>query len=290
MKILLTGGAGDLGLVLAPLLVAQGDTPIVLDPRPPQRAGGARYVAGSILDRDLLDQAVADVDAIVHIAAWHGIHEVRGWKRADEFWDLNVTGTFNVFAAAARAGVDKIVHISSTSVTETTGVSGFTKRLAEAVAGEYARDEAMNVVTLRPRAFIPWWNRETYDNYLEWLQWFWPGAVHIDDVAQAVRLSLGLLARERLAAMPVLTVDGAYDFEPATLAAWDATGPGTSFAATYPEYVELAAAFDLNIAMRPTPLEMAETRRLLDYEPHFSLGDALSELAAHGPGGPAPPA
>jgi hypothetical protein len=43
-------------------------------------------------------------DSIVHIAAWHGIHEGRGEKDTYDFFDLKLRGTFEVFEAAATAG------------------------------------------------------------------------------------------------------------------------------------------------------------------------------------------
>ena len=55
-------------------------------------------------------------DCIVHIAAWHGIHESRGEKDAYDFFDLNVRGTFEVFEAAVSLGITRIVYISTTSV------------------------------------------------------------------------------------------------------------------------------------------------------------------------------
>ena len=55
-------------------------------------------------------------DCIIHIAAWHGIHEANGQKNAYDFFDLNVRGAFEVFEAAASLGIDKIVFISTTSV------------------------------------------------------------------------------------------------------------------------------------------------------------------------------
>jgi nucleoside-diphosphate-sugar epimerase len=79
MKILLTGGSGDLGVVLAPLLLARGDRPVVLDLRPP-RGETAVYRPGSILDRGQLAAALLDIDLIVHIAAWYGIQVMRGEK------------------------------------------------------------------------------------------------------------------------------------------------------------------------------------------------------------------
>ena len=100
MKVLLTGGAGDLGQALAPRLLDRGDIPVILDVRAPKQGG--MFLQGSILDRSTLQEALRGCDCIVHIAAWHGIHEDRGEKNAYDFFDLNVRGTFEVFEAAAR--------------------------------------------------------------------------------------------------------------------------------------------------------------------------------------------
>src|SRR5262249_30178960 len=72
MRLLLTGGAGDLGLLLCRALNARGDRPAVLDPAPAP-PGAAAHFAGSILDRALLARAVSGMDTVIHIAAWHGI-------------------------------------------------------------------------------------------------------------------------------------------------------------------------------------------------------------------------
>ncbi len=117
MKVLLTGGSGDLGQNLVPRLLGRGDTPVTLDVRAPRALQqGAVFIQGSILDRPELPEIFRGCDCIVHIAAWHGIHEDRGEKNAYDFFDLNVRGTFEVFEAAASLGIDKIVFISTTSV------------------------------------------------------------------------------------------------------------------------------------------------------------------------------
>src|SRR6516225_11223630 len=82
-KVLLTGGSGNLGQALVPRLLDKGDTPVILDVRvPPRLNEGAVFIEGSVLDRSKLTEIFRGCDSIVHIAAWHGIHENRGEKDA----------------------------------------------------------------------------------------------------------------------------------------------------------------------------------------------------------------
>ena len=156
MKVLLTGGSGNLGQALVPRLLDKSDTPVILDVRTPRHLKkGALFIEGSILHRAKLTEAFRGCDCIVHIAAWHGIHEDRGAKKAYDFFDLNVRGTFEVFEAAASLGIDKIIFISTTSVYRPDTLYGRSKILAEVIAEDYRKHRHMNVVTLRPRGFIP---------------------------------------------------------------------------------------------------------------------------------------
>jgi nucleoside-diphosphate-sugar epimerase len=294
VKIVLTGGSGDLGTLLTPKLEARGDMPVWLDIAPPRDRHG-RYVAGSVLDRAGLAAWLTAVDCVVHIAAWHGVHEGPSpplqplRKDVYAFWDLNVTGTFNVFEAAVQAGVANIIYLSSTSVRNREGVYGHTKVLGEEIARTYTGRHAMNVVILRPRGFIPHWNRTVYASFVEWLQWFWRGAVHIDDVAAAVVQSIDLLARTRLEAPLVLSVDGAYEYTDDDLAHWDAQGPGSTFRRYYGAYEDLVRCYGLAPEDKPFKYDLSETRRWLGYTPRYSLLDALRELERYGPAGPPPP-
>jgi nucleoside-diphosphate-sugar epimerase len=290
MKVLLTGGSGNLGQTLVPKLLDRGDTPVILDVRAPRHLKkGALFINGSILDRAKLTEAFCGCDCIVHIAAWHGIHEDRGEKNAYDFFDLNVRGTFEVFEAATSLGIDKMIFISTTSVYRPDTLYGRSKILAELIAEDYRKHREMNVVTLRPRGFIPHWDRDAYANYIEWVRWFWKGAVHIDDVVTAVLLSLDLIFRQRIERQFVLTLDSAYEYTDADLAHWDAEGPGSTFKRNYPEYYDLALSHGLDPALKPTRLDISETVRWLGYKPSYSLANLLSELAAYGDSGPPHP-
>jgi nucleoside-diphosphate-sugar epimerase len=287
VKVLLTGGSGNLGQTLVPKLLDQGDTPILLDVRaPPPLIAGAVFIEGSVLDRSKLTDIFRGCDCIVHIAAWHGIHEDRGEKDAYDFFDLNVRGTFEVFEAAASAGIGKVVFISTTSVYQPSTRYGSSKILAELIAEDYRKHRLANVITLRPRGFIPYWDRAVYAKYSDWARWFWKGAVHIDDVATAVILSLDLLSRRHLDQQLVLTLDSAYEYTDADLDHWDAEGPGSTFRKYYSEYHDLALSYGLDPALKPTKLDISETVRWLGYKPAYSLANLLSELAAFGDRGP----
>ena len=289
MRVFLTGGAGDLGQMLCTSLIGMGHKPVVFDICKSEKANSNEFIEGSILDRDKLKPALEDIEIVVHIAAWHGIHEFRNEKTVYDFWDLNVTGTFNVFQAAFENGIKDVIFISSTSIDERYGVYGHSKILGEEIASAYAFRNAMNVVTLRPRAFIPPWNRAVYKNFVEWCQWFAKGAVHISDVSQSVIKSVELLSSKnhQLQNAPVfLPVDGAYQYTMEDLAAWDADGPGSTFKKHYSQFYDLAVGFGLDPAMKPSRLDISETQRVLNYKPLYSLKTLLLELKMYGAAGP----
>jgi nucleoside-diphosphate-sugar epimerase len=288
MKVLLTGGSGDLGQTLVPMLLNRGHIPVILDIRAPPldlKQKGV-FIQGSIIDRSKLKEFLIGCDCIVHIAAWHGIHEIRGAKNAYDFFDLNVRGTFEVFEAAVSLGINKIIFISTTSVDKPKTRYGASKIMGECIAEDYRKHRNMNVITLRPRAFIPFWNHDVYTNYSDWARWFWKGAVHIDDVASAVILSLDLISVKQLRQRLILTLDSAYEYTDADLDNWDADGPGSTFKKHYSDYYDLAISYGLDPALKPTKLDTSEAVRWLGYKPSYSLASLLSELAAYGDSGP----
>jgi len=68
---------------------------------------------GDIRDVDVLDRAVSNSDAVIHLAAMWLLH-CRDYPRTA--FEVNVAGTFNVLEACARHRVQKLVYSSSASV------------------------------------------------------------------------------------------------------------------------------------------------------------------------------
>jgi nucleoside-diphosphate-sugar epimerase len=287
-KILLTGGSGDLGRVLSSQILDAGFDLLRLDIRPPKDEWG-HYVEGSILDLETLTKLFEAVDTVVHIAAWHGIHEVSSQKGLRDFVELNVIGSFNVFEAAKRAGVKHVLNISSTSADDKEGIYGPTKKMAEEMADSYSSLTELNILSLRPRAFIPHWNREVYETFVDWAKWFWPGAVHIDDVAEAAMLAIGALRAGKVDAHQVLPLDSAYEYSDAELANWGANGAGSDFKQHYADYYALAVEHGLDPTQKPRKLDIDQTQAVLGYQPKYSLLNLLQELEEYGPQGPPAP-
>ena len=279
MRILLTGGSGDLGGLLSEALAARGDEPAVIDLAPPH-ACVKTYFGGSILDRAAVARSVAGMECIIHIAAWHGIHENQRTRTVYEFHDLNVTGTLNVLEAAAAAGVKRFLFISSTSVADRYGVYGHSKILGEEMSRAYAHRHGMEVIILRPRAFIPSWNTAVYASFPEWAAWYARGAVHIADVSRAVLCAVDLLKKNGglEPPAPIFTIDGAYDFTKKDLDTWDAEGPGSTFRKYYPEDEDLLRKYGLDPARKPKVLDIPDAEKLPGYTPQYSLKNMLAEL------------
>ena len=122
-RFLVTGGAGTIGSTITDQLIAAGaEHVVVLDNFVRGRmanlaeampSGKVEVVEGDIRDRALVGRLCDGVDAVFHQAA------IRITQCAEEprlAMEVLADGTFNVVAAAAAAGVAKVVAASSASV------------------------------------------------------------------------------------------------------------------------------------------------------------------------------
>ncbi len=119
MKLAITGVAGFIGSNLADRLLAEGHAVVGIDnlaygPRE-QIPAGVDFREGDIRDRRL-EAHLAGCDAIFHLAAKNCIADCQ--DDPVETADINVTGTVNVFDAARRAGVRRVIYAESSAVYE----------------------------------------------------------------------------------------------------------------------------------------------------------------------------
>ena len=112
-RALVTGGSGYIGHHLVSTLVARGRQVRVLDLRPPTRAlPEVQYVEGSVLDADVVDEALSGVDEVYHLAGLPGM-----WMpNKNDFHAVNCGGTEVVIAAARKRGIARFLHCSTESI------------------------------------------------------------------------------------------------------------------------------------------------------------------------------
>ena len=112
-RVLVTGGTGFIGQHLVSALAKSGRQVRVLDLRSPSCAvSEVQYVQGSVIDPASVNEALADVDEVYHLAGLPGM-----WvpQKAD-FDAVNRHGTEVVIVAARKKGVTRFLHCSTESI------------------------------------------------------------------------------------------------------------------------------------------------------------------------------
>ncbi len=119
MKLLVTGGAGYIGSVVASQLVGAGHETVVLDnlAKGHQAAvpEGARLVGGDLLDEGFVRETLAEgFDGVLHFAALSLVAE--SVEEPERYYRNNVGGTLNLLEAMSAADVSRLVFSSTAAV------------------------------------------------------------------------------------------------------------------------------------------------------------------------------
>jgi nucleoside-diphosphate-sugar epimerase len=175
----ISGGAGFLGLHLARRLLADGHDVRSLDVLPLDEPKlGVAEIRGDVRDEVACRELVDGARILVHAAA---ALPIRGSRR--EIRSINVDGTLTLLAAAAEAGVRRIVFISSTAVygipekhpieeddaLDGVGPYGESKIEAEAVCRAFMR-RGLDCVILRPKTFIGPERLGVFEILFDWIR------------------------------------------------------------------------------------------------------------------------
>jgi UDP-glucose 4-epimerase len=117
MKLLVTGGAGYIGSVVAARLLKDGHEVTVLDSLDRGHRDAvpeqAEFVQCELLDQPKLDEAVAagGFDGVLHFAALALVAE--SVEHPERYWRGNLTASLNLLDAMRKAGVGKLVFSST---------------------------------------------------------------------------------------------------------------------------------------------------------------------------------
>ncbi len=158
-KILVTGAAGGIGTRLRKLMKGRYPSIRWSDIRTPDDLGPDEdFVAADLADPGAVEKIVAGVEGIVHL----GGYSIEGpWET---ILQSNIVGCYNLFEAAHRAGVKRVVFASSNHAlgfyprTQRVGVNvtlrpdsryGVSKAFGEALGALYADKHGLRVTCLR---------------------------------------------------------------------------------------------------------------------------------------------
>ncbi|MGE6781543.1 NAD-dependent epimerase/dehydratase family protein [Ensifer adhaerens] len=118
-RVLITGGAGFIGANLTRKLLHVGYDVVVLDDLSTGKIENlpktATFIEGSVLDRNAVRRALADVDACVHLAAISSVERCKGQLTSSHA--INITGFLTIIEELARSRVHlPLVYASSAAV------------------------------------------------------------------------------------------------------------------------------------------------------------------------------
>ena len=118
MRILVTGGAGFIGRHIAEYFQDRAEVRVLDNLRYGFKSNlsglDCQLIVGSILDRDLVREAMKGVDFVFHLAAMVSVQE--SLQKPNECTEINVEGTAIVLEEAARARAKKLIFSSSAAI------------------------------------------------------------------------------------------------------------------------------------------------------------------------------
>ena len=177
-RVLITGGAGYFGDLLARKLLERGAVVRIFDVNQPTNACGVTEVMQKdIRDANAVSTACEGINFV-----FHNVAQVPLAKDKHLFWSVNRDGTENLLEACVRNSVRKVIYTSSSAVygvprsnpvTEETPTNpmeeyGRAKLAGETLCWEYAR-RGLDVSVVRPRTIMGHGRLGIFQILFEWV-------------------------------------------------------------------------------------------------------------------------
>ncbi|MGO9822009.1 MAG: UDP-glucose 4-epimerase GalE [Solirubrobacteraceae bacterium] len=166
MRLLVTGGAGYIGSVVARQLLQRGHELAVLDnlERGHREAvpGEARLIVADLRDHDAVQSALREgFEGVLHFAALSLVGE--SVQHPERYYRTNVGGTLNLLEAIVASGVERLVFSSTAAVygqperipvvedapTRPTNAYGSSKLAVDGMIGDFCHAHGLGAVSLR---------------------------------------------------------------------------------------------------------------------------------------------
>jgi UDP-glucose 4-epimerase len=155
VKLLVTGGAGYIGSVVARLLLDAGHEVVVLDDLstgyaealPPE----ATFVQARIQDAATVLTPDSGFDAVLHFASF--IQAGESMTKPEIYWDNNVTGSLALLNAIRAAGVPRVVFSSTAAVYGNPTELPITEQATKAPTNTYGATKLAFDMALTSEAF-----------------------------------------------------------------------------------------------------------------------------------------
>ncbi|NBO82142.1 MAG: SDR family oxidoreductase [Betaproteobacteria bacterium] len=181
MKVLITGGTGFVGQLLARTIQAQGHNVV----RAVRQAQPDSVLISTVDGSTSWHEALQGCDSVVHLAARVHVMHDKSTDPVREFRRVNVEGTAHLARQASVAGVRRLVFLSSVKVNgEATQEGrpftpddppapedpyGMSKHEAEQALRQIAADSGMEVVIIRPPLVYGPGVKANFESMMRWL-------------------------------------------------------------------------------------------------------------------------
>ena len=149
MRVLVTGGSGFLGKSISDFFSKNGHEIIIFDKCEPQNLlDNQSFVEGDLFDEKSLDQALKNVDIVLHFAAQADIDYSE--ENPEENLENNIQGTINLLKKVKDLNLKRFFFSSSVYVNSKHGsFYGVSKQCCEKIIEEYSRRYGLDFTILR---------------------------------------------------------------------------------------------------------------------------------------------